>query len=295
MPNVSPGVLLSDLCSGLLSPCLRWRGWDTGRGHDRPASYRQHQGQMCWGVLGWRARLGLTVRRWGPGAADSGPLMGQKGRVPGAGLVQKNPLPWRLPGKLSALPSPRPHPLGACGQNCASEPLGTSSVPDLKPGSRTPTTPSSPACSQCLWLGQLTSRGAWRLIPANGRTSSGGGRFEWSLKNLMAPRRQDGLPCPISSRAKRGSATTVASQTFPSQLSAPPQNLSPHRATFQDGQGSAPLAFVVLCGCGVCLANLWMSAPGPVCRPSGVFHLTRVGLFHNWKLLAMLKSLMLSH
>lgn len=47
--------------------------------------------------------------------------------MPGIGLVQKNSLPWRIPGKGSVL-----LPLHVCGQRHASEPLGPSSAPDLQ-------------------------------------------------------------------------------------------------------------------------------------------------------------------
>ncbi|KAB0382844.1 hypothetical protein FD755_004761 [Muntiacus reevesi] len=107
-------------------------GSETGPPH-RPAASKECQSliafpgrRLLWGLipLGEDRKLrGLLSHP--PAPACCGSAQG------GGDRVQKNPLPWRLPGKLFALPSPRLHPLSACGQNCASEPLGTSSAPDL--------------------------------------------------------------------------------------------------------------------------------------------------------------------
>ncbi|KAB0350227.1 hypothetical protein FD754_015084 [Muntiacus muntjak] len=103
----------------------------------------------------------------------------------GGDRVQKNPLPWRLPGKLFALPSPRPHPLSACGQNCASEPLGTSSAPDLNCFSWQVL--CGPACSRADPQTQVKAipTGRPRCQPSPGATAAGEGRGR--LRSLCSP------------------------------------------------------------------------------------------------------------
>lgn len=70
--------------------------------------------------------------------------------MPEPGLVQKNPLLWRIPGKCSVL-----LPFRVCGQSHASEPLGTQHSSWLPESRGTAPTLSSLACSLGLWLGQF--------------------------------------------------------------------------------------------------------------------------------------------
>lgn len=86
---------------------------------------------MGWDGVGWGGTGWDGVGRWTSPSVGGAWVqllvaLGGWGRaVPGARLVQKNPLPWNIPGKYSLL-------LRVCGQSHASEPLGTSSAPSFQ-------------------------------------------------------------------------------------------------------------------------------------------------------------------
>lgn len=101
---------------------------------------------LCW--TGWDELGGWASRSVsGAWVQLMVALDRQEGWVPGTGLVQKNSLPWSIPGKCSALL------LHVCGQNHASEPLGTSSAASFQKAlGYPPSPPAWPVLHACLGM-----------------------------------------------------------------------------------------------------------------------------------------------
>lgn len=155
--------------------------------------------------------------------------------MPRIGLVQKNSLPWRIPGKGSVL-----LPLHVCGQRHASEPLGPSSAPHFHRAlGYPPPLPAWDVARAFAWaslsMGEPEGLHHWN-------------RVAWSLEDLIMSKRQDGLCVRLQNELSR-----VLLQHLPPRLPLSANSLfraSPPQGSFPGWVGVCtphlhPLLFLV--------------------------------------------------